>query len=71
MVNRKSRQIVGHIVSLDKASETIQKLADTAPEMEHYGADGYYGYLDLVFSGKHTCNEGYQCLCTFSFFDLF
>ena len=56
MVSRKPRQIVGHIVSRDKMSSTIQQMVDTAPEAKQYCTDGYYGYLDVVFPGKHIFN---------------
>ena len=56
MVSRKPRQIVGHVVSRDKMSSTIQQMVDTAPEAKQYCTDGYYGYLDVVFPGKHSFN---------------
>lgn len=56
MVSRKPRQIVGHVVSRDKLSKTIQRMVDGAPEAEEYCTDGYYGYLDVVFPGKHIFN---------------
>ncbi len=56
MVSRKPRQILRHIVSLDKSSATIQKMVDAAPEAEQYCTDGYFGYLDVVFPGKHIFN---------------
>ena len=56
MVSRKPRQIVGHVVSRDKMSSTIQQMIDTAPEAKQYCTDGYYGYLDVVFPGKHIFN---------------
>ena len=56
MVSRKPRQIVGHIVSRDKMSSTIQQMVDTAPEAKQYCTDGYYGYLDVVFPEKHIFN---------------
>ena len=56
MVSRKPRQIVGHVVSRDKLSKTIQRMVDAAPEAEEYCTDGYYGYLDVVFPGKHIYN---------------
>ena len=56
MVSRKPRQIVGHIVSRDKMPSTIQQMVDTAPEAKQYCTDGYYGYLDVVFPGKHIFN---------------
>ena len=56
MVSRKPRQIVGHIVSQDKTSKTIQRMVDAAPEARAYCTDGYVGYLDVVFPGKHIYN---------------
>lgn len=56
MVSRKPRQIAGHIVSQNKSSKTIQRMVDAAPEAEYYCTDGYYGYLDVVFPGKHIFN---------------
>ena len=31
-------------------------MADAAPEAEQYCTDGYFGYLDVIFPGKHTFN---------------
>lgn len=56
MVSRKPRQIVGHVASRDKTSKTIQRMVDAAPEAERYCTDGYYGYMDVVFPGKHIFN---------------
>ena len=56
MVSRKQRQIAGYCVSMDKSSQTIQKIVDGAPEAKTYCTDGYSGYLDVVFPGKHIYN---------------
>lgn len=56
MVSRQPRQIVGHAVSRDKSSRTIQRMVDMAPEAEYYCTDGYNGYLDVVYPGKHIYN---------------
>ena len=56
MVSRKPRQIVGHVVSRDKTSRTIQRMVDAASDAEVYCTDGYNGYLDVVFPGKHIFN---------------
>lgn len=56
MVSRKPRQIVGHVVSRDKTSRTIQRMVDAASDAEVYCTDGYSGYLDVVFPGKHIFN---------------
>ena len=56
MVSRKPRQIVGHIVSRNKLSRTIQRIVDAAPEAEYYCTDGYQGYLDVIYPRKHIYN---------------
>ena len=56
MVSREPRQILGHAVSRDKSSRTIQQMVDAAPEAEYYCTDGYSGYLDVVFPGNHIFN---------------
>lgn len=56
MVSRKPRQIVGHVVSRDKTSRTIQRMVDAASDAEVYCTDGYSGYLDVVFPWKHIFN---------------
>ena len=56
IVSRKPRQIVGHMVSADKSSRTIQQMMDAAPEAQKYCTDGYSGYLDVIFPGKHIFN---------------
>ncbi len=37
-------------------TKTIQKMVDAAPDAERYCTDGYSGYLDVVFPGKHIFN---------------
>jgi len=56
MVSRKPRQIIGYCASADKSSRIIQKIVDAAPEAKIYCTDGYSGYLDVVFPGKHIYN---------------
>lgn len=56
MVSREPRQIVGFDVASDKSPERIQKIVDNAPEAEYYCSDGYNGYIDIVYPGKHICN---------------
>ena len=56
MVSREPRQIVGHMVSTDKSSRTIQRMVDAALEAKRYCTDGYSGYLDVIFPGKHIFN---------------
>lgn len=56
MVSRKPRQIMGYRVSRDKSAETMQRMVDTAPTMKTYCTDGYGGYLNVIFPGKHIYN---------------
>jgi IS1 family transposase len=56
MVSRQSRQIVGWAVSLDKTAHTIQEMVDGAPEAELYCTDGYVGYMDVIYPGRHVRN---------------
>ncbi len=56
MVSRQPRQIMGYRVSMDKTAQTIQKMVDAAPQAGRYCTDGYFGYLDVVFPGKHIYN---------------
>ncbi|MGN0650266.1 MAG: hypothetical protein ACI4KM_07505 [Oscillospiraceae bacterium] len=56
MVSRLPRQIVGFDVAFDKSPERIQKIVDSAPEAEYYCTDGYWGYVDIAYPGKHIRN---------------
>jgi len=56
MVRRQPRQIAGYDVGLDKSAERIQRIVDGGAEAEKYCTDGYNGYLDVVFPGKHVRN---------------
>ena len=56
MVSRLPRQIVGFDVAFDKSSERIQQMVDAAPEAEKYCTDGYNGYIDVVYPGRHIRN---------------
>lgn len=56
MVSRLPRQIVGFDVASDKAPERIQKIVDNGPEAKYYCTDGYLGYIDIVYPGKHIRN---------------
>ena len=56
MVSREPREIVGWEVSSNKAAHTIQCMVDRAPEAALYCTDGYMGYLDVIFPGKHKRN---------------
>jgi len=56
MISREPRQIVGFSVAADKSPQRIQKIVDSAPEAENYSTDGYLGYIDVVYPGKHIRN---------------
>ena len=56
MVSREPRQIVGFEVQLDKSAVHIQSIVDSAPWAREYCTDGYVGYLDVIYPGKHTRN---------------
>ena len=49
-----------YCVSMDQSSQTLQKIVDGAPEAEKYCTDGYSGYLDVVFPGKHIYTIHYK-----------
>ncbi|GHU58435.1 hypothetical protein FACS1894133_3190 [Clostridia bacterium] len=50
------REIVGFSVSRDKSQDRIQSIVDSAPSAEYYNTDGYLGYIDVVYPGKHVRN---------------
>ncbi len=56
MVSREPRQIVGVCVARDKSAWRIQSIVDKGPEAKEYCTDGYHGYLDVVFPGRHKRN---------------
>ena len=56
MVSRNPRQIVGFDVDYDKSPERIQAIVDNGPEAKFYCTDGYNGYVDIVYPGKHVRN---------------
>jgi len=56
MVSRLPRQIVGFDVAYDKSPSRIQGIIDNAPEAKNYCTDGWSGYIDVVYPGKHIQN---------------
>jgi IS1 family transposase len=56
MVSREPRQIVGFDVAYDKSPQRIQAMVDAAPTAKYYYTDGYLGYVDVVYPGKHKRN---------------
>lgn len=56
MISRNPRLIVGFDVATDKSRERIQRIVDNSPEAKFYYTDGYLGYIDVVYPGKHIRN---------------
>lgn len=56
MVSREPRCIVDFSVAYDKSPQRIQDMVDSSPEAEKYCTDGYLGYIDVVYPGKHIRN---------------
>ena len=56
MISREPRQIVGFSAAADKSPDRIQRIVDSAPDVENYCTDGYLGYIDIVYPGKHIRN---------------
>ena len=55
-VSRNPRMIMGFDVAQDKTAQRIQRIVDSAPEARRYCTDGYVGYLDVIYPGKHIYN---------------
>lgn len=56
LIGREPRQILNFAVSRDKSSKTLQEIVDGAPAATSYATDGYVGYLDVIFPGRHIRN---------------
>lgn len=56
MISRNPRLIVGFDVASDKSRERIQNIVDSSPEANFYYTDGYMGYIDVVYPGRHIRN---------------
>ena len=56
MVSRLPRQIVGFDVAFDKSPTRIQKIVDKSPEAKKYCLDGWTGYVDVIYPGRHIRN---------------
>lgn len=48
--------IVGFDVAQDKTAQRIQRIVDSAPKARRYYTDGYVGYLDVIYPGRHIYN---------------
>ena len=56
MVSRTPRQIVGFDVAFDKSPKRIQGIVDAASPAKNYCTDGFLGYVDVVYPGRHVRN---------------
>ena len=54
MISREPRQIVSFDVQLDRSAFRLQGIVDNALDAEQYCTDGYVGYLDVLFPGRHV-----------------
>ena len=43
-------------MAFDKSVLRIQRIVDSGPEADFYCTDGYLGYVDVVYPGKHIRN---------------
>ena len=56
MVSRQPRQIVGFDAAMDKSPERIQRMVEAATAADVYCTDGWSGYIDVIYPGKHIRN---------------
>jgi IS1 family transposase len=56
MISRIPRQVIGFAVDTCKLQTTIQGIVDSVPPANTYHTDGYYGYADIDFLGRHNQN---------------
>ena len=47
---------MGFDVAFDKSPKRIQKIIDNAPPAAIYRTDGWSGYIDVIYPGKHVRN---------------
>jgi len=47
---------VGFDVASDKSPERILRIVDNGPEAKKYCTDGWTGYVDVVYPGRHIRN---------------
>ena len=52
-VSRSPRKILGFDIAEDKEAKRIQMLVDNSPKADIYHSDGYLGYRDVSYYGKH------------------
>ena len=56
MVSRSPRQIVGFDVAFVKSLERVQAIVDGGPSAQCYCTDGWFGYIDVLYPGRHIRN---------------
>jgi IS1 family transposase len=57
MMSREPRQVVAFVVDKDRKSFRLQGMVDSVPDAQKYCTDGFNGYLDVIFPGKHIYND--------------
>lgn len=50
------QQIIGFAVAFDKSPERIQRIVDNGSNANYYCTNGYFGYVDVIYPGKHIRN---------------
>jgi hypothetical protein len=56
LVSRFLRPMVGFDAAADKSPERVQRIVDGAPEASRYCTDGWLGYVDVTYPGRHIRN---------------
>ncbi len=56
MVSRQPRRIAGLSVAFDKSPSRVQQIVDNAPAASWNCTDGWSGYTDVVYPGRHQRN---------------
>ncbi len=47
---------MGFDAAYDKSPERVQRIVDDAPEATKYCTDGWFGYVDVIYPGRHIRN---------------
>ena len=61
MISREPRQIVAFAVEKDRKSWRVQGMVDSVPDAQIYCTDGFGGYRDVIYPGKHIYNDWDKC----------
>lgn len=56
MLSRIPRQILGFDVDNHIKTNVLQSIVDSVPAAEKYCTDGFHGYMNVIYGGKHIRN---------------